>query len=230
MPALHTAPYSSPAGSLHAAEWIKVPAQHTSILSIHAASEMGALCTRGSEQLVYVTTLATGQWQCTVYRSKEGGIQYNVCTLSCAGNVGTVVLVLQKCWYLYPYKYWWFLVPVLVLQIFGFDLRALKPCLKLAAEGRHWEQAAEATFFFIVDGLLAVPPPFFARCPIFRNQSSHFENQTEPASQIPEEGWSTQSLERKGVPGFGIKRAPSREGVSAVDHQATPAAPDFSQY
>jgi hypothetical protein len=28
----------------------------------------------------------------------------------------------------------------------------------------------------------------------------------------------------KGVPGFGIERAPSREGVSALDHQATPAA------
>jgi hypothetical protein len=28
----------------------------------------------------------------------------------------------------------------------------------------------------------------------------------------------------KGLPGFGIKRAPSRERVSALDHQATPAA------
>jgi hypothetical protein len=28
----------------------------------------------------------------------------------------------------------------------------------------------------------------------------------------------------KGLPGFGIERAPSREGVSALDHQATPAA------
>jgi hypothetical protein len=28
----------------------------------------------------------------------------------------------------------------------------------------------------------------------------------------------------KGVPGFGIERAPSCEGVSALDHQATPAA------
>jgi hypothetical protein len=28
----------------------------------------------------------------------------------------------------------------------------------------------------------------------------------------------------KGLPGFGIGRAPSREGVSALDHQATPAA------
>jgi hypothetical protein len=28
----------------------------------------------------------------------------------------------------------------------------------------------------------------------------------------------------KGVPGFGIERAPSREGVSALDHQAAPAA------
>ncbi len=28
----------------------------------------------------------------------------------------------------------------------------------------------------------------------------------------------------KGEPGFGIERAPSREGVSALDHQATPAA------
>jgi hypothetical protein len=28
----------------------------------------------------------------------------------------------------------------------------------------------------------------------------------------------------KGVPGFGIEHAPSREGVSALDHQATPAA------
>ncbi len=43
-------------------------------------------------------------------------------------------------------------------------------------------------FFFFVDRVLAVPPPFFARCPIFRNQLSHVENRTEPASQIPEEG------------------------------------------
>jgi hypothetical protein len=28
----------------------------------------------------------------------------------------------------------------------------------------------------------------------------------------------------KGVPGFRIERAPSRAGVSALDHQATPAA------
>ncbi len=28
----------------------------------------------------------------------------------------------------------------------------------------------------------------------------------------------------KGLPGFGIERAPSREGVNALDHQATPAA------
>ncbi len=28
----------------------------------------------------------------------------------------------------------------------------------------------------------------------------------------------------KGLPGFRIERAPSREGVSALDHQATPAA------
>jgi hypothetical protein len=28
----------------------------------------------------------------------------------------------------------------------------------------------------------------------------------------------------KGLPGFRIKRASSREGVSALDHQATPAA------
>jgi hypothetical protein len=27
----------------------------------------------------------------------------------------------------------------------------------------------------------------------------------------------------KGLPGFGIKRAPSREGVGALDNQATPA-------
>jgi uncharacterized UBP type Zn finger protein len=37
------------------------------------------------------------------------------------------------------------LAPVLVLQIFRFDLRTLKPCLKLATKGRPWEQAAEAT-------------------------------------------------------------------------------------
>ncbi len=28
----------------------------------------------------------------------------------------------------------------------------------------------------------------------------------------------------KGLPGFGIERATSREGVIALDHQATPAA------
>jgi hypothetical protein len=32
------------------------------------------------------------------------------------------------------------------------------------------------------------------------------------------------------VPGFGIERAPSREGVSALDHQATPAAFIISCY
>ncbi len=46
-------------------------------------------------------------------------------------------------------------------------------------------------FFFFVDWVLAVPRPNFARCPIFRNQSIHVVNRTEPASQIPEEGWST---------------------------------------
>jgi hypothetical protein len=29
---------------------------------------------------------------------------------------------------------------------------------------------------------------------------------------------------RKGLPGFGIERAPSNDAVSALDHQATPAA------
>jgi hypothetical protein len=87
-------------------------------------------------------------------------------------------------------------------------------------------------FFFFVVGVLAVSPPFFARCPIFRNQSCHIENQTEPASQIPEELGVKHPIPRveKGVPGFGIERAPSREGVrrasppGALDHQATPAA------
>ncbi len=41
---------------------------------------------------------------------------------------------------------------------------------------------------FFVDWVLAVLSPIFARCTIFRNQSSHVENRTEPASQIPEEG------------------------------------------
>ncbi len=34
----------------------------------------------------------------------------------------------------------------------------------------------------------------------------------------------------KGVLGFGIKCAPSREGVSALDHQATPAASPLTSY
>jgi hypothetical protein len=60
-----------------------------------------------------------------------------------------------------------------------------------------------------VDRVLAVPPPFFARCPIFRNQLSHFENRTEPASQIPEEGWSTRSLEwERGCRGSGSNARP----------------------
>jgi hypothetical protein len=42
--------------------------------------------------------------------------------------------------------------------------------------------------YFFVDWVQAVPQPIFAMCPIFRNQSSHVENQTEPASRIPEEG------------------------------------------
>jgi hypothetical protein len=44
--------------------------------------------------------------------------------------------------------------------------------------------------FFLVDRVLPVLPPMLARCPIFffSNQSRHFSNQTEPASQIPEEG------------------------------------------
>jgi hypothetical protein len=63
--------------------------------------------------------------------------------------------------------------------------------------------------FFFVDRVLAVPPPFFARCPIFRNHSSHVENRTEPASQIPEEGWSTQSLEwERGRRGLGSNARP----------------------
>ncbi len=71
--------------------------------------------------------------------------------------------------------------------------------------------------FFFVDGVLAVPPPIFARCLIFRNQSSHVENRTEPASQHPGRGVK-QPIPRvgKGVPRFGIERAPSREGVSAL--------------
>jgi hypothetical protein len=36
------------------------------------------------------------------------------------------------------------------LLIFRFDLRALKPCLKQATEGRQWDQAAEATFHIFV--------------------------------------------------------------------------------
>ncbi len=43
-------------------------------------------------------------------------------------------------------------------------------------------------FLSFVDRVLAVLPPIFARCPIFRNQSSHVANQAEPASHIPEEG------------------------------------------
>jgi hypothetical protein len=34
----------------------------------------------------------------------------------------------------------------------------------------------------------------------------------------------------KGLPGFGIERAPSREGVSALDHQSTPAAQTLSYF
>jgi hypothetical protein len=43
-------------------------------------------------------------------------------------------------------------------------------------------------FFFFVVQVLAVQPPSFASCLNFWNQSSHVENQTEPASQIPEVG------------------------------------------
>jgi hypothetical protein len=42
----------------------------------------------------------------------------------------------------------WYTLESLIQQfcdLFRFDLRALKPCLKLAAEGHPWEQAAEAT-------------------------------------------------------------------------------------
>jgi hypothetical protein len=60
-----------------------------------------------------------------------------------------------------------------------------------------------------VDRVLAVTPLIFARCPIFRNQSSHVENRTEPASQIAEEGWSTQSLEwERGCRGSGSNARP----------------------
>jgi hypothetical protein len=59
-----------------------------------------------------------------------------------------------------------------------------------------------------VDRVLAAPPPFFARCPIFRNQSSHVENRTERASQDPGKGVK-HPIPRvgKGVPGFGIERS-----------------------
>jgi hypothetical protein len=55
---------------------------------------------------------------------------------------------------------------------------------------KNWSLVCQL-FSFCVDQVLAVSPPIFARCPIFQNQSSHVENRTEPASQIPEEGRST---------------------------------------
>ncbi len=52
---------------------------------------------------------------------------------------------------------------------------------------------------FFVDWVLAVPPPIFARYPTFWNQLHYVENQAEPASQIPEEGWSTNPKSGKEV-------------------------------
>jgi hypothetical protein len=41
---------------------------------------------------------------------------------------------------------------------------------------------------FFVERVLSVPLPIFARCPILKISLSHLSNQTELASQIPEEG------------------------------------------
>jgi hypothetical protein len=46
---------------------------------------------------------------------------------------------------------------------------------------------------FYVDWVLTVLSQIFSRCPILWNQSSHVENQTEPASQIVEARWSPNS-------------------------------------
>ncbi len=78
--------------------------------------------------------------------------------------------------------------------------------------------------FFFVNPVLAATAIIFAG---YQVKHDHFRNssiQTEPASQIPEEGQSTNPCRvGKGLPGFGIERAPSLAGVSALDHQATPA-------
>jgi hypothetical protein len=86
-------------------------------------------------------------------------------------------------------------------------------------------------FFFWLDWVLAVPQPFFARCPIFSDPikpcwESNRTCQPDPGRgvkhPIPRVG--------KGVPGFGIERAPSREGVSALVHRRPHRRPSLSSH
>ncbi len=93
-----------------------------------------------------------------------------------------------------------------------------------------WGQFFFFFFSFFVERVLAIPPPIFARFsivlePIEPCWESNRTCQPNPGRvKIPEE-WGEAPIHRVGkeLPGFGMKFAPSHEGVSTLDQQATPA-------
>ncbi len=77
--------------------------------------------------------------------------------------------------------------------------------------------------FFFVDGVL--PATIFCKVSDFSEPIEPCWESNRTCQPDPRRGVK-HPIPRvgKGVPGFGLERAPSREGVSALDHQATPAA------